>query len=95
MPEIAGKGSLMRASIRAAVIVLVVTAVVTVALLGAVGSIRWAKRQSTGTQLLASAMLLVFGFGAPVVHPPQQGIEAAREDKGSKGAESGAPPADS
>jgi hypothetical protein len=80
---------LMRAPIRAVVIVLVVT----VALLAAVGSIRWAKRQSTGAQLLASAMILVLGIGAPIVHPPQQGIEEAREDKGKKGSESGDPSA--
>jgi ABC-type amino acid transport system permease subunit len=79
----------MRAPIRAIAIVLVVT----VALLAAVGSIRWAKRHSTGAQLLASAMILVLGIGVPIVNPPQQGVEEAREDKGKKGSESGAPPA--
>jgi len=78
----------MRAPIRAIVIVLVVT----VALLAAVGSIRWAKRHSTGAQLLASAMILVLGIGVPIVNPPQQGVEEAREDKGKKGSESGDPP---
>ena len=78
----------MRAPIRVVVIVLVVT----VALLAAMGSIRWAKRHSTGAQLLASAMILVLGISAPVVNPPQQGIEEAREDKGKKGSESGDPP---
>ena len=78
----------MRVPIRVVVIVLVVT----VALLAAMGSIRWAKRHSTGAQLLASAMILVLGIGAPVVDPPQQGIEEAREDKGKKGSESGDPP---
>lgn len=78
----------MRAPIRAVVIVLVVM----VASLTAVGGIRWAKRHSTGAQLLASAMILVLGVTAPVVNPPQQGIEEAREDKGKKGAESGDPP---
>lgn len=79
----------MRAPIRAAVIVLVVT----VALLAAVGSIRWAKRHSTGAQFLASALILVLGIGVPIVHLPQQGVEEAREDKGKKGSESGDPPA--
>jgi hypothetical protein len=79
----------MRALIRAAGIVLVVAVV----LGGAVGSVRWAKRQSTGTQLLASGMILVLGIGVPIVNPPQQGIEEASEDKGKKGSESGDPPA--
>jgi ABC-type amino acid transport system permease subunit len=79
----------MRALIRAVVIVLVVA----VMLWAAVGSVRWAKRQSTGTQLLASAMILVLGIGVPIVNPPQQGIEEAREDKAKKGSESGDPPA--
>jgi hypothetical protein len=79
----------MRAPIRAILVCLVITAV----LFAAVGSVRWAKRQSTGAQLLASAMLLVLGVGAPVVNPPQQGIEEAREDKQQKGGQSGDPPA--
>ena len=78
----------MRVPIRAVAIVMVVV----VALLAGVGSIRWAKRNSTGAQVLASAMLLVLGMGAPIVQPPQQGIEEAREDKGQKGSESGDPP---
>jgi len=41
---------------------------------------------------MASAMLLVLGIGLPIVNPPQQGIEEAREDKGRKGGESGDPP---
>jgi ABC-type amino acid transport system permease subunit len=79
----------MRASIRAIAIVLAVV----VTLLGAVGSVRWAKRHPTGAQLLASAMIMVLGIGVPIVNPPQQGVEEAREDKGKKGAESGDPPA--
>ena len=79
----------MQAPIRAAVIVLAAT----VSLWAAVGSVRWAKGHSTRSQLLASAMILVLGIGAPVVNPPQQGIEEAREDKGKKGSESGDPPA--
>jgi len=79
----------MRALIRAVVIVLVIS----VSLWTAVGSISWAKRRSTGAQFLASAMLLVLGMSAPIVNPPQQGIEEAREDKGKKGSESGDPPA--
>jgi hypothetical protein len=79
----------MRALIRAVVIVLVIS----ISLWAAVGSVRWAKRQSTGAQVLASAMLLVLGWGAPIVKPPQQTMEEAREDKGKKGSESGDPPA--
>jgi hypothetical protein len=79
----------MRASIRAIVVVLAVV----VTLLGAVGSVHWAKRHPTGAQLLANAMIMVLGIGVPIVNPPQQGIEEAREDKGRKGAESGDPPA--
>jgi hypothetical protein len=78
----------MRAPIRAILICWVVTATV----FAAVGSVRWAKRQSTGVQLLASAMLLVLGAAGPVVNPPQQGIEEAREDKQQKGGQSGDPP---
>ena len=89
IPASAGKGDVVRAPIRAVVIVLTVM----VALWGGVGGIRWAKRHSTGAQLLASAMILVLGFGGPpIVNPPQQGVEEAREDKGKKGAESGDPP---
>ncbi len=78
----------MRTVIRALVIVLMVM----VTLWGAVGSVRWAKRHPTGAQFLASAMILVLGIAGPVVHPPQQGVEEAREDKGKKGSESGDPP---
>jgi hypothetical protein len=80
----------MRDALRSIAIVLACVLVMS----AAVGAVRWAKRQSTGAQILASAMLLVLGIGAPVVNPPQQGIEEAREDKGKKGAESGDPPAD-
>jgi len=79
----------MRVPIRAIAIVLLIS----VSLLGAVGSIRWAKRHSTGAQFLASAMLLVLGMAAPIVNPPQQCIEEAREHKDKKGSESGDPPA--
>ena len=78
----------MRVPIRAIAIVLAVM----VALLVSVGSTRWAKRHSTGAQLLAGAMLLVLGLTAPIVNPPQQGVEEAREDKGKKGSESADPP---
>jgi hypothetical protein len=71
--------------------VVAVVVVIVVTLLAGVGSVRWAKRNSTGAQVLASAMLLVLGMGAPIVQPPQQGIEEAREDKGKKGSESGDP----
>jgi len=79
----------MSSPIRAVVVVLTVTVV----LLAGVGGIRWAKRHSTGAQLLASAMILALGIGVPIVNPPQQGVEEAREDKGKKGSESGDPPA--
>ena len=82
-------GAPVRALLRAIAIVLAV--IVTV--LGAVGSVRWAKRHPTGGQLLASAMIMVMGIGVPIINPPQQGIEEAREDKGKKGSESGVPPA--
>ena len=78
----------MRSAIRAVFISLVVVAV----LFLAVGSIRGVKRHPAGAQFLASAMLLLFGLSGPVVNPPQQGIEEAREDKGKKGSESGDPP---
>jgi hypothetical protein len=58
----------------------------------AVGSVRWAKRHSSGAQLLAGAMLLVRGFTVPIPKRPQQGVEEAREDKGKKGGQSGDPP---
>jgi hypothetical protein len=80
----------MRDVLRSIAIVLAFT----VLLSAAFGGIRWAKRHSTGAQLLASAMILVLGIGVPVINPPQQGVEEARQDKGTKGAESGAPPAD-
>jgi ABC-type amino acid transport system permease subunit len=60
----------------------------------AVGAVRWAKRHSTGAQILAGAMILVLGIGIPVINPPQQGIDEAREDKVTKGAEPGDPPTD-
>jgi hypothetical protein len=78
----------VRALLRAIAIVLAIT----ITVLGAVGSIRWAKRHPTGAQLLASAMIMVMGVGAPIVKPPQQVIEEAREDRGKKGSEFGDPP---
>jgi len=79
----------VRTPIRAVVIVLLVM----VSLWGAVGGVRWAKRHSPGAQLLASAMLLVLGVGGPLVNPPLQGVEEAREDKRQKGSEeTGDPP---
>jgi hypothetical protein len=78
----------VRASLRAIAIVLAVI----ITMLTAVGSIRCAKRHPTGAQFLASAMIMVLGVGVPIVNPPQQGIEEAREDKGKKGSESGDPP---
>jgi hypothetical protein len=80
----------MRDALRSVVIVLACILVLS----AGVGAVRWAKRYSTGAQILAGALILVLGIGAPVINPPQQGIEEAREDKGKKGAESGDPPAD-
>jgi hypothetical protein len=79
----------MRPPVRAVAIVLAAV----VAIFLSVGSVRWAKRSSTGAQFLASAMLLVLGVTMPIPNPPQQKIEEAREDKGKKGGESGDPPA--
>jgi hypothetical protein len=78
----------MRDTIRGVVIFVVILST----LWAGAACMRWAKRGSSGTQLMASAMLLVLGMGAPVVHPPQQGIEEAREDKSRKGSQSGDPP---
>jgi hypothetical protein len=82
-------GAPVRASLRAIAIVLAIL----LTMLGAVGSVRCAKRHPTGAQFLASAMITVLGVGVPIVDPPQQGVEEAREDKRKKGAESGDPPA--
>jgi hypothetical protein len=42
--------------------------VVLVTIFGAAGSVRWAKRHSTGAQFVASAMMLVLGIGGiPIV----------------------------
>jgi hypothetical protein len=57
-----------------------------------VASVRWAKRHSTGSQLLAGAMLLLLAVSILVPKRPQQGLEEARVDKGRKGAQSGDPP---
>jgi hypothetical protein len=65
---------------------------VIITVLAGVGGVRWAKRHSTGAQFAASAMLLILGLAGPVVQPPQQRIEEAREEKGKKGSESGDPP---
>jgi hypothetical protein len=70
-------------------------AMVVLVIWAAVASVRWAKRHSTGAQLLAGGMLLVLGITVPIPKRPQQGVEEAREDKGKKGAESGDPPDDS
>ena len=83
------KGDSMRLPLRTAAVVLAGIVI----LFAAAGCIRWAKRHSTGAQFLASAMMLVLGIGAPIVNPPQQGIEEAREDKDRKGSESGDRPA--
>jgi hypothetical protein len=79
--------------VRVPICAIAVVPAVMVAFRVGLGSIRWAKRHSTGAQLLASAMILVLGLTVPIINPPQQGIEEAREDKGKKGSESGDPPA--
>jgi len=75
-----------------AVRAVVVCSAVMLAIAGAVRSIQWAKRTSTGAQFVASAMMLVLGWVVPIVEPPQQGIEAASEDKDKEDGESGDPP---
>jgi hypothetical protein len=78
---------------QAAVLAIAAAVMVMTLIRGAVTSVRWAKRHSTGAQLLAGTLLLVLGFAAPIPKRPQQGVEEAREDKGKKGAQSGDPPA--
>lgn len=75
-----------------AVRAVVVCSAVMLAIAGAVRSIQWAKRAPTGMQFVASAMMLVLGWAAPIVQHPQQGIEAASEDKDKEDGESGDPP---
>ena len=69
----------------------VLVAVIVIVCAG-VGGVRWARQHSTGAQVMASAMLLVLGLTVPILEPPQQRIEEARQDKGKKGAESGGTP---
>ena len=78
---------------RDAIVALGTTLILAALLVAAVYAVRWAKRGSPATQLMASAMMLVLGMIGPAVKPPEQGIEEAREDKGKKGSESGDPPA--
>jgi hypothetical protein len=82
-------------TVQAVVRAIATLAVVALVIWTAVVSVRWAKRHSTGAQLLAGAMLLVIGITVPIPKRPQQGVEEAREDKGKKGAQSGDPPDDS
>jgi len=70
----------------------VVCAAVMLAMAGAVRSIQWAKRSSTGAQFVASALTLFLGWSAPIVEPPQQTIQDARENKDKEDGESGDPP---
>lgn len=80
---------------QAAVRAIATVAAVVLMIWFAVGCVRWAKRHSTGSRMLANAMLLVVSIGMPIVKRPRQGLEEARQDKGRKGAESGDPPDDS
>jgi hypothetical protein len=78
--------------LQALVHALATVAMVVFAIWLAVASVRWAKRHSTGAQIIAGAMLLVLASTMPIIKRPQQGVEEARLDKGKKGAESGDPP---
>ncbi|MGH8143195.1 MAG: hypothetical protein ACREU2_11845 [Steroidobacteraceae bacterium] len=69
-----------------------VVVVALVLIIGAVSSVRWARRGGTAARLMGSALMLALGMGI-IVKPPQQDVEQAREDKGKKGGESGDPPA--
>jgi hypothetical protein len=51
-----------------------------------------AWRNAKGAQFVASGLILLLGLFAPVVKPPQQTIEEAREEKGRTGDQSGDPP---
>jgi xanthine/uracil permease len=54
--------------------------------------VRWAKTNRIVAPVVGSALVLLLGAGL-VPRPPQTVIEEeAREEKGRKGAESGAPP---
>jgi hypothetical protein len=59
-------------------------------LLGAVGSVRWARRGGTAANLMASALILGLGMGV-VVQPPQPGIEQAQEEADRSADKSGDP----
>jgi hypothetical protein len=76
----------MKPALRGVAIVLLIIAL----LIGAVGSVRWAKRGSTAASLMASALMLGLGMGI-VVQPPQQGVEQAEEERDKTGGESGDP----
>jgi anthranilate phosphoribosyltransferase len=79
-------------SMHPAVRAVVICSAVMLTIAGAVRSIHWAKRASTGAQFVASAMMLVLGWAAPIVQQPQQGVEEAREDMDKEDGESGDPP---
>ena len=78
----------MNNALRATVILLLALSL----LVGAAGSVRWARRGGTAARLMASALILGLGMGI-VVDPPQQGVEQAEEDRCTSGEESGDPPA--
>ncbi len=60
-------------TIQAVVLAIATVAVVVLMIWIAVGCVRWAKRDSTGSQVLAGAMLFVVSFGIPIVQRPEQG----------------------
>ena len=78
----------MKNALRAVTVALLVVML----LLGAVGSVRWAKRGGAAARLIASALILGLGMGI-VVNPPQQGVEQAEEEQDRTGGDSGEPPA--
>jgi hypothetical protein len=76
----------MKNAIRAAGVGLLVVAL----LVGAVGSVRWAKRGGAAANLMASALMLGLGMGI-VVQPPQQGVEKAQREEEKSQDKSGDP----
>lgn len=75
---------------KGAIHAVLVSAVVVGLLLGAAGSLRWAKRGGAGARLVASALMLGLGMGV-VAEPPQQGVEQAEEKTEKEEGESGEP----
>jgi hypothetical protein len=51
-----------------------------------------ASRNGSGSEFVASGLILLLGIFVPVVKPPQQTLEETREEKGRVGGASGDPP---